>query len=144
MCPQSHIYFSISNTTEVEHMFNLLHVHKYLQRGLKWLQGKNNMLPSVQNKKQKRELFLQFVFSYCKVLTKQRRLTGISNKYNSSDKKRFMKSYDISSPSMDLRFATTISKNATYKKPHHRGRCGTIKLHHVYSWKAALINLQLT
>lgn len=26
------------------------------------------MLPSAQNKKQKRKLFLQFVFSYCKVL----------------------------------------------------------------------------
>lgn len=113
-------------------MFNLLHVHKYLQRGLKWLQGKNNMLPSVQNKKQKNKLFLQFVFSYCKVFTKQSRLTEFQTSTIALIRNASWRAMTYPHLPWTLGLLLLFPKMQSIKKPHHLGRCETIKLHHLF------------
>lgn len=71
--------------------------------------GNEQTLPSVQNKKQKWKLFLQFVFSYCEVFTEHGRLTGIWNKCNSSDEQLY-KELTITYPHLGL--AIIISGNS--------------------------------
>lgn len=125
------------------------------------------MLPSVQNKKQKRKIFWQFVFSYWKVLLN----TAGQQEFRTSVKGLIRRAlgtadYDMNPPSMHLSFASNISgntKNAAYKnkqKPinpktkinkqtkknqsHHLERSRMTKLHYTYSLKMPVTNLQLT